>query len=89
MLKVQQQALEVNSLELSENVQDLEISHLKKKLQVRDQQQSDLQAKWNFHSFKYQLLIDMASPLCVTSTSLGVTWYCLNAQHCEAHHLTL
>ena len=41
------------------NEQDSEISRLKNKVQVRDQQLADLQAKWNFHSFKYQLLIDM------------------------------
>lgn len=41
--------------------QEKEIGHLKSKLVTRDQQQADLQAKWNFHSFKYQLLIDMVS----------------------------
>ena len=64
------------------NHQDLEISHLKTKVQVRDQQLADLQAKWNFHSFKYQLLIDMVRSS--QSFLLAVICYALSA--C-AHHI--
>jgi len=49
--------------------QEKEIRHLEKRLRTRDQQQADLQAKWNFHSFKYQLLIDMVKPCSSPSPS--------------------
>lgn len=61
---------ETCSIAQRQDSQDIEIIYLKKKLQVRDQQQADVQAKWNFHSFKYQLLIDMVGALPEPSTHL-------------------
>ncbi|KAK9824681.1 hypothetical protein WJX72_012342 [[Myrmecia] bisecta] len=50
---------ELDFLRAQTQKQELDLRGLNQELHTRDAENNDLQAQWNLHNFKYQLLVDM------------------------------